>query len=167
MHYCTPNFSTNGKKYANIQISLEVVIKKKTVIHKVGEKLIGLNSQEMEEFKRKFQKDYGFFQDNYLNCERRRKEYAEGIDQIISSKAHQEEQKTKQVEENNESKQKNKDELKRNMQIYEDSSVYLGHCLFFFLPQTQLITEVTQCYLMSTNLVDTSGTYVLPCTAYL
>lgn len=45
---------------------------------------------------------------------------------------------------NKDSKQKNKeDELERNMQIYGDSSVYLGHFLFFFLPQTQLIIEVT------------------------
>lgn len=40
-------------------------------------------------------------------------------------------------------KQENKeDELKRNMQIYGDSSIYLGQFLFSF-PQKQLITEVT------------------------
>lgn len=44
---------------------------------------------------------------------------------------------------NKENKQKNKeDELEKNMQIYGDSSVYLGHFLFSS-PQTQLIIEVT------------------------
>lgn len=44
---------------------------------------------------------------------------------------------------NKESKHKNKaDEIERNMQIYGDSSVYLGHFLFS-LPQTQFIFELT------------------------
>lgn len=44
---------------------------------------------------------------------------------------------------NKESKHKNKaDEIERNMQIYGDSSVYLGRFLFP-LPQTQFIFELT------------------------
>lgn len=75
-----------------------MVVKKENRYLQSKRKLIGLNSQEMEKFKRKFGKDYGFFQDKYLNHERvKRKEHAEGIDQIISSKAHQEEQETKSM----------------------------------------------------------------------
>ena len=98
----------------------------------------------MEKFKSKFGKDYGFFQDKYLDPERtKRKEYAEGIDQIISSKAHQEEQETKSRWMETKSKHKHKeDEIERNMQIYGDNSIYLGHFLFS-LPQTRLIMQVT------------------------
>lgn len=48
-----------------------------------------------------------------------------------------------QADGNKESKHKNKaDEIERNMQIYVDSSVYLGH-FPFPLPQMQFFFELT------------------------
>lgn len=131
-------------------------------------KLIGLNSQEMEKFKRKFGKDHGFFQDKYLNPKRTKwKEYAEGTDQIISSKAHQEEQETKSrwMETKTTSRKIKKMSLRETCRFME--TVQFICVTFFFFASDTIDHRGDTCYLTCTNLVDSSGAYVLCCAAYL